>query len=313
MSELEEYFKENNNIILVDGSYFVFYRFYALLSWWKLRHADTYEAVKVSPIDNPEFVSQFNKLCKASLLNIHKQFNKTDNKNKQTKNTLKEQKEPVLCIAKDCRRSDIWRMAHFPEYKGTRDKVETIPPFFKYFYETIIPETQHIILESPCLEADDCIAITINIISTYLVIHNISLQEKKFIIIASDNDYLQLLSKDKTKLYDLKFTNLGEKRCPDGDYDFALFCKIINGDKSDNISSVFSKQLNQTKMKQLYLNINEVGNKNNEQKEQYRESILGIHKSKYELNEMLVDFKHIPLELKTPFIQKYLPTLYSLR
>ena len=47
-------------IILVDGSYYVFYRYYDVMAWWKRAHKDTYDA-GVDPIASPEFVSTFRK------------------------------------------------------------------------------------------------------------------------------------------------------------------------------------------------------------------------------------------------------------
>ena len=46
------------NYILIDGSYFIFYRYYALLAWWKLAKQD--ETIEI-PIDNEEFVEKFKK------------------------------------------------------------------------------------------------------------------------------------------------------------------------------------------------------------------------------------------------------------
>ena len=42
--------------LLIDGSYFVFYRFYALMQWWKCRNKG--EKIE-NPIENEEFVNKF--------------------------------------------------------------------------------------------------------------------------------------------------------------------------------------------------------------------------------------------------------------
>ena len=48
-----------NNIIIIDGSYYCFYRFHALCMWWKKSHDN--ESVE-DPINNEEFVQKFDKL-----------------------------------------------------------------------------------------------------------------------------------------------------------------------------------------------------------------------------------------------------------
>ena len=40
------------NFVLIDGSYYIFYRFFALLNWWKL-------AKKDDPLDNPSESEEF--------------------------------------------------------------------------------------------------------------------------------------------------------------------------------------------------------------------------------------------------------------
>ena len=83
------------------------------------------------------------------------------------------------------------------------------------------------------LEADDCIAIlTKKIVETQ--------PDSKIIIITSDTDYLQILQENVT-LLNLKFKPVNT---PKNSFDCSkknLLYKIIIGDKSDNIPSVFKK------------------------------------------------------------------------
>ena len=44
--------------LLIDGSYYIFYRYYALLIWWKNARKD--EPLD-NPIENQEFVDKFKK------------------------------------------------------------------------------------------------------------------------------------------------------------------------------------------------------------------------------------------------------------
>lgn len=271
----------NSNIILIDGSYFVFYRFYALLAWWKLRHEDTYDDLKESPISNKEFLSQFHKLCEKYFLEIHKKYR------------IAGSDIPFqLVIAKDCPRSQIWRTSIFPKYKDTRANNTIIGPIFAYFYDQIVPNSPHILLEHAHLEADDCIAITTQYIREHYE------EQKGVVIIASDKDYVQLLDSDKVEMVDLKFKKIGNNNVLQ-DNKYELFCKIINGDKSDNICSVFDKMIGKQKMLEFYEN----------------NSVLDVEleakgkKEKYEWNRKLIDFLFIPLEYKCDFVGQYLTLL----
>jgi len=262
-----DHIAKHSTVILVDGSYFIFYRFHALLAWWKLRHADTYEIVRAAPYENPEFRAQFHKLCESSLQEIYKR--------------LGVMSEPYqLMIAKDCMRNDIWRVELMPDYKGTRKSCPEIWPFFRYFYDHLVG--CHIVLEHPRLESDDCIALMTQYIS--------NINSSKIVIVASDNDYLQLIkSPPHISLVDLKYTSRGGN----GAYD--LFCKIINGDKSDNIPPVFGKNLGAKKLAELYANDDATFN-----------MLLETHnvRPKYVLNRQLIDFDFIPAQYKEEFYHR---------
>ena len=52
------------NFILIDGSYFVFFRFYACVSWWKLAHGTETMGVLHN---NEEFVEKFRQLFVSKL------------------------------------------------------------------------------------------------------------------------------------------------------------------------------------------------------------------------------------------------------
>ena len=90
------------NYILIDGSYFVFYRFYAVLNWWKLAKKDTPLDI---PIENEEFVAKFRKTCISKITML---------------SDILSISNPIIIVAKDCKRENIWRMKMFPPYKATR-------------------------------------------------------------------------------------------------------------------------------------------------------------------------------------------------
>ena len=84
-----------SNLYIVDGSYYCFYRYFALQQWWKNAYPD-------EPLDDPyaneKFVEKFKKTFVDNLelmpkkLNIHKDGVK-----------------PILIVGKDCKRQHIWR------------------------------------------------------------------------------------------------------------------------------------------------------------------------------------------------------------
>ena len=83
------------------------------------------------------------------------------------------------------------------------------------------------------MEADDCIALCVkHLIKTC--------PNVEITIITSDKDYLQLVG-PRVRIFDLMFKNLSEQKSSLGDAEKNLFCKIVMGDVSDNISSVLTK------------------------------------------------------------------------
>ena len=51
--------KESPVFILIDTSYWIFYRYFAIMQWWK--HANTDVELFEDPYETPEFVEKFNK------------------------------------------------------------------------------------------------------------------------------------------------------------------------------------------------------------------------------------------------------------
>ena len=209
------------NFILIDGSYYIFYRFFALLNWWKLARKD-------EPLDNPseneEFRKKFKSTFKSKIKEIYKKLKIED---------------PIIIIGKDCSRAKIWRMKIFPEYKGTRDNYEdnssTNPgAFFKMAYnENLFEECGGTILYHNNLEADDCIALTTKYITkTY--------PSSKIYIIANDHDYFQLLT-ENVSLYNMKFKQVNTEKNSYPDPKKNLFIKCVTGDTSDNIPRIFNR------------------------------------------------------------------------
>ena len=106
--------------------------------------------------------------------------------------------------------------------------------FFELTYNTDLLKNSGInnVISYDTLEADDCIAITAK-----KLLNN---PENIIYIITSDMDYLQL-AHERIHIYNLKYKKLTDSKKWSGNPEQDLFCKIVMGDKSDNIPSVFKK------------------------------------------------------------------------
>ena len=272
----------NNNahptFIFIDGSYYNFYRYHSLLTWWKNAFPEDTECL-ADPYQNPLFVEKFKKTFGENIRSLQKklQIDKTIN--------------PILIVGKDCKRENIWRTKLFPQYKANRANGKEDGfmggSFFKMVYdeELFIQAGAKCILKHPQLEADDCIAISVK-----HVLH--SFPECSVYIITSDKDYLQL-AEPRIHLYNLAFKKLTDQKSSTNNAKCDLFCKIITGDISDNISSVFPKCGPKTAMK--YFENEQLFNIKLNSSEEFRK--------KYEFNKTLIDFNNIPQELVSEFIE----------
>jgi 5'-3' exonuclease len=269
------------NFILIDGSYFNFYRYCALLSWWKNAFPELLDEI-AEPFQNPQFVAKFRKLFVENVKGLPKKLGLDKVGLAKTRN--------IMIVGKDCKRENIWRSTLFPAYKGTRDNSPESGfkggPFFKMVYEDdlFLEGGAKAVLKHPCLEADDCLAI-----STKLLL-------KKYptcsiYIITGDKDYLQLAS-ERVHLFNLAFKRLNEQKSSYNDAAKDLFCKIVTGDPSDNIPPIFKGCGPKTAVKYF----------------ENRESFLSKleadseAKKRYEFNRTLIDFNYIPEHLVQEFL-----------
>jgi len=250
------------NYILIDGGYFVHYRYYSMCIWW--RHAKQ-ENESDNPFENERFLAKFEETMGRTLNTLPSKLGINAN-------------DSIICMATDCSKKNVWRNAHIEQYKGNRNSPPTVKDAFEFIANQNLLEGVNVI-SGDCLEADDCIAICVEEIRA-------NDPDATIWIITSDMDYLQLAC-DKVKLYDLKFKSLTANKNWHGDPQKDLFCKIVAGDKSDNIPSVFSRCGLKTAAK-YYMNRAEFIRKLSE--------VEGA-KERYERNTILIDFKHIPKNL----------------
>ena len=274
----------NQVFILVDTSYWIFYRYFALLQWWK--HAKPDNPLGENPYKNEEFVEKFIKTFTESLEGFKK-------KQKLHKQRGKPEIPCTIIACRDCPRKEIWRNSLYNSYKETREKDDSFSggPFFKIIYqdnnELLFKAGVNHVLRFPNLEGDDIIAITKKHIQQ-------KYPEARIIIIANDHDYLQLLD-NYSEIINFQQKNLRESKKVFPESDKNLFYKIILGDKSDNILPIFKKCGPKTCEK--YYNNNEL----------FLEALVKESGSqeKYELNKKLVDFNEIPDTLVKEFLEEY--------
>jgi len=265
------------DFLLIDGSYYCFYRYFALHSWWKLAKP---EEELNDPSENEEFIEKYKKTFIEKIKEITKKL-KLNN--------------PVILVGSDCPRKEIWRMSNYKQYKENRENDDSYlaGKFFKIAYEEdlFIKAGAGKILKHEKLEADDCLAITTkHILSKY--------ENCRIFIIASDMDYLQL-AEDRVKIFDLKYKNLSEKKSSTGNSKKDLMMKILVGDKSDNILPVFKKCGKKTAEALCELNENDL--LESLKKKSGQEAIENYNK-----NRLLVDFNYIPQDLVSSFKSKCL-------
>lgn len=257
--------------ILIDGSYFVFYRYYALKTWWS--HANkSYDGAAECGPNNKEFMNKFRTVFIKSIQDLPKTVGISK----------KEQKTdpPIIMVGKDCPRADIWRTKIHPTYKDGRTSDNDIGAAFSMVYKEDLYTTggSKSTLCDPSLEADDCIAITSrHIADTYPDAH--------IWIITSDMDYLQLAN-DNIHLFTANGKSLTKKKDSWNDPKKDLFCKIVSGDKSDNISGVFPRCGMKTAGK-YYDDPELFTNKLNQ---------TPGAEEKFKFNQTLIDFDNIPHE-----------------
>jgi 5'-3' exonuclease len=265
----------NPTFIFVDGSYYCFYRYFALLQWWKNAYPD-------EPLDDPyqneKFVEKFRKTFVDNLEQIPKRLKIHKDPVKAKLPSVK----PILIVGKDCKREHIWRNDIFKDYKATRANGAEDGfmggLFFKMAYEEELFQKggAKAILKHPRLEADDCIAISVkHLLNKYPLC--------KIYIITSDRDYLQL-NAHNVDLYSLTYKNLADGKTSTGNAADDLRIKIIMGDNSDNIPSVFPKCGLKTAQKCI------------EDEEFFKKKMANnpVYYDQYKLNEQLVSFDKIP-------------------
>jgi len=235
-----------------------------------------------------------------------------------------------------------WRKDFYPKYKLNRkvaqlSKTETEKEndeiLFEAFNDLITfmrEKTNTTVLRCPVAEADDTIAV-------FIQAH----PDDEHIIISTDSDFIQLLKHDNVTIYngvsDIIMTKAGLKDAkgrnlefsiksdsklkvgkpdptfaPDANwYEFAMFLKMIRGDKSDNVFSAFpGARLKGTKNKigitEAFEDRETQGfNWNNFMLQRWEdeEEVEHLVKDKYEENYKLIDLESQPDDIRLACVE----------
>lgn len=252
--------------MLIDTSYFVFYRYYATLNWYKYREKD----VNVSELlDNTVYIDKYKSMFEKTLIDL-------------VKKSKVSWEDVIFC--KDAPRDELWRYQYFAEYKNERDEKQHMfnKDIFRMTYKQLIPDLQQKhgfkVLEFHSMEADDIIAIVKNAIREHCESTHIT-------IVTNDNDYIQLYD-DNTSIINLQGKELKSRISTDPCRYLNL--KIIMGDKSDCIPPI---QKN-------------VGPKTAEKLAMSSDLLAAFFdknpcaKKQYDLNRLLIDMNEIPQAFK---------------
>lgn len=262
-------------IILVDGSYFVFHRFFATLKWYRFRDPNVSGA---TCMEIPEFREAVLKHAQADIAKLRKKWAIPQEGKKRV--SKKDWENIPVWFATDCPRTDIWRLTLVSNYKGTRDGIrdDLDTSCFGAIYEVLKQTAMLPFLGINGLEADDIIALT----HAKLRVNG---HTGKIICITNDNDYLQLRD-ENTHIHNLDNKNLEIRSCGNPKKD--LLVKILTGDKSDNIEPVRPKLTDKKLKELLHLTEEEIVQSL---------SLSETEQTRFQLNRNLIDFSCIPQEL----------------
>ena len=195
-------------------------------------------------------------------------------------------KDSIIIFARDPPQNTIWRNKETCDYKGGRQDLtekHNFKPVFKYTYNELIPnwtsENDNMFeIKQAEIEADDVIALT-----THFIRKNFP--DKYVYIVSGDEDFLQL---GDDMVYFAQYRKKRVFQLTKEEAATSLVKKIVNGDCSDNIPSIFKGKRIKNKKELLedtsklmeYLNENEA------------------IKKKFLLNQKIIDFNYIPKKYK---------------
>lgn len=290
----------NKGLVVVDTGYYLFNRYFATLKWYRIVNkeqldiATLHEDMAFVEAFKNHIYSDFSKLAMFPYLS--RPFTpRLPKKNRQVRNKI------IMCL--DCKRSDIWRMNIYPEYKQTRKQasdmnMNMVGIFHDYVdtlngYDTGVGELDIVKMSVDNLEADDVVYLTLKTLRSSYSNH--------VLVITNDNDFLQLISM-KAIVCNMQGTLLSDRMLAE-DSKTSIMLKVLMGDVSDNIKAVPCIGANK-KNAFAVANMSE-----RERQEWIVERTVGSGARScikaYKLNKKLIILSNIPKTLTQMFLDKY--------
>lgn len=263
-------FDSNHPIVLIDASYYVFYRYFATMRWFAFQKQE-FDTETIT--ENETFITSFNRHMESDIKKICKKW-KTNMKN------------IVFCL--DCQRCEIWRNDIYSEYKGTRvQNANFNNKIFGVFSDFIVNKNIKC-ANFDRLEADDVV---------YLLQKKLKdIGDNHIVVITNDNDYLQIAC-NRTSIINMQFKDITLRGQKNAKAD--LYYKAMYGDKSDNILKIASFI---TKDISLYMSQQEDSDL---EKWLNENDII----DKFNLNMTLISFNNIPKNIVDIFYETFILNL----
>lgn len=257
----------NKTVVIIDSSYFNFYRFYATRNWYNYSPERRTAAKDIGWRNNPVFMTTFEKMWFKTIKDLCKKF-------------AVQQRD--LIFARDG--TQVWRYDIYPQYKATRhpcvEQLDAPGPVFKYVNENFHSQLDAKVVRVDTAEADDVIATAVSYVLK-------AKPSAKIVIITGDHDLLQLSKPGTVDIYKL---NGLTKITAEKPY-IELMKKILAGDPSDNIPSVYKGCGKKTAQR---LAEDPVA----------LQSVMDKYSESYNLNRTLIDFNCIPQKVINAIVKE---------
>lgn len=268
------------NIIFVDTAYLTFNKFYAVKRWYSYKYPDDEinNDKNYDWFENNIFINKFKDMYLKSLKRLFDIL-------------ILDNCKIIFCL--DASYKQIWRTTIYENYKKGRLNKYNYANTMKYLYNILLPDIiknnkNYYSIYVDEVEADDVIATSVNY-----------LKKKKckstIYIVTNDTDLKQLGDEN------IYFINLDDKKfiyVNKNDAEEILIKKILYGDKSDNIKSIFKPgyKINNNIIRKKDLMDNNILyhylQQNNDANELYK------------LNTTLVNLDYLPIKYKEAIIEK---------
>lgn len=295
---------KNKFLIVVDGSYFMYYTLFGSTYEFQRKHPDE-AAYWIKPVDEvdqnnlPNILNSdlYKKILKKFVMKRLESVDFIVRQNFQNELDLADKVDIVF--AQDDRVKYSFRVGLYPEYKAQRaiaKKQFQIQPIKDYIVDVVFKELNvaekygYHLIKVEGAEGDDVIATTL-----------LKFKDKYIgqCLIASDHDFLQIDGIREFNLFGKEVKPiLGDEEVTADEY---LLGKILMGDKSDNIKQVFNKCGPKTALRLVKdrIALQKLLNESQESS------------ARYLLNKKIISFSEIPSELTNRIVEKVNQELYS--